>query len=79
MGFMLEFISKYGTAGIVLFGIAVAILLFWNGIDLSNQKGRIEEALRRKNSTYTLNVVSGVMAAASSSFSSISFDTTFKV
>ena len=45
MGFILEFISKYGTVGIVLFGIAVAMLLFWNGVALSNQKGRIEEAL----------------------------------
>lgn len=31
MGFMLEFISKYGTVAIVLFGIAVAALLLWNG------------------------------------------------
>ena len=58
MGFMLEFISKYGTVGIVLFGIVVAGLLLWNGVELSNQKSRIEEALKRKNSTYTLNVVS---------------------
>ena len=61
MGLMLEFISKYGTAGIILFGIVVAILLFWNGIALSNQKGRIEEALKRRNNVYTLNTVSKEM------------------
>jgi len=58
MGLMLEFISKYGTACIVLLGMVIAIFLLWNGIALSNQKGRIEEALGRKNYTYTKNVVS---------------------
>lgn len=58
MGLMLEFISKYGTACIGLFGVVVVGLLLWNGISLSNQKSRIEEALKRKNNMYTLNVVS---------------------
>lgn len=58
MGLMLEFISKYGTAGIILLGVVIAIFLLWNGIALSNQKGRIEEALGRKNYIYTKNVVS---------------------
>ena len=75
MGFMLEFISKYGTVGIVLFGITVAILLFWNGIDLSNQKGRIEEALKRKNSTYTLNAVSKEMEENADEAAAITPDT----
>lgn len=75
MGFMLEFISKYGTVGIVLFGIAVAVLLFWNGIDLSNQKSRIEEALKRKNSTYTLNAVSKEMEENEDEAASITPDT----
>ncbi len=75
MGFMLEFISKYGTAGIVLFGIAVAALLLWNGVDLSNQKSRIEEALKRKNNTYTLNAVSKEMEENEDESASITPDT----
>ena len=75
MGFMLEFISKYGTVGIVLFGIAVAALLLWNGIDLSNQKSRIEEALKRKNNTYTLNAVSKEMEENEDEAAAITPDT----
>ena len=75
MGFILEFISKYGTLGIVLFGIAVAILLFWNGIALSNQKGRIEEALKRKNNIYTLNVISKEIEETADEATAITPDT----
>lgn len=55
MGFMLDFISKYATTGIILFGIVIMILLFWNGISLSNQKSRIKDALERRNQVYTFN------------------------
>lgn len=55
MGFMLDFISKYATAGIVVFGIVIMLLLFWNGITLSNQKSRIKEALERRNHVYKFN------------------------
>lgn len=75
MGFMLEFISKYGTAGIVLFGIVVAALLLWNGVDLSNQKSRIEEALKRKNNTYTLNPDSKEMEENADEAAAITPDT----
>ena len=75
MGLMLEFISKYGTAGIILFGIVVAILLFWNGIALSNPKGRIEEALKRRNHVYTLNTVSKEMEENEDESASITPDT----
>jgi biopolymer transport protein ExbB/TolQ len=75
MGFMLEFISKYGTVGIVLFGIAVVALLLWNGVELSNQKSRIEEALKRKNNTYTLNVVSKEIEENEDESASITPDT----
>lgn len=75
MGLLLEFISKYGTACIILFGIAIAILLLWNGIDLSNQKGRIEEALKRRNSVYTLNPASKEMEENEDESASITPDT----
>ncbi len=75
MGFMLEFISKYGTVGIVLFGIVIAVLLFWNGIALSNQKGRIEEALKRKNNIYTLNAASKEIEENEDEAASITPDT----
>jgi len=52
---MLEFISNYGTAGIILFGIIITALLLWNGSALSNQKGKLEEVLLRKNNIYTFN------------------------
>lgn len=55
MGLVLEFISNYGTACIIIFGLVVAFLLLRNGIALSNQKGRLEDVLKRKNYIYTLN------------------------
>lgn len=52
---ILQFISGYANEGIVVLGMGVMLLLLWNGISLSNHKSRIEEALKRRNSKYTLN------------------------
>ena len=75
MGLMLEFISKYGTAGIIIFGLVIAVLLLQNGITLSNQKGRIEEALKRRNYIYTLNAASREMEESEDESASITPDT----
>jgi biopolymer transport protein ExbB/TolQ len=75
MGLMLEFISKYGTAGIIVFGLIVVVLLLCNGVTLSNQKGRIEEALKRRNNIYTLNAVSKEMEENDDESASITPDT----
>lgn len=75
MGLMLEFISKYGTAGIIIFGLVIAVLLLQNGITLSNQKGRIEEALKRRNYIYTLNAASKEMEESEDERASITPDT----
>jgi len=61
MGLILNLISDYANAGIIIFGIVIAVLLLWNGSALSNQKSRIEEALKRRNNTYTLNAESREM------------------
>lgn len=52
---ILQFISMHANEGIVISGMAVMIFLLWNGICLSNHKSRIEEALKRRNSKYSLN------------------------
>lgn len=75
MGLLLEVISEYGTVGIILFGLAVAVLLLRNGIALSNQKGRIEEALKRRNHVYTLNAASKEMEENEDESASITPDT----
>lgn len=75
MGLMLEFISKYGTAGIIIFGLLVSVLLLCNGVALSNQKSRIEEALKRRNNIYTLNVDSKEMEESEDESASITPDT----
>lgn len=75
MGFLLEFISGYGTACIIIFGLVVAFLLLRNGIALSNQKGRIEEALKRRNYIYTLNADSREMEENEDESASITPDT----
>ena len=75
MGLLLEFISEYGTAGIIIFGLAIAVLLLRNGITLSNQKGRIEEALKRRNYVYTLNASSREMEESEDESASITPDT----
>lgn len=58
---MLGFIAKYGTPAIIILGIAIVVCLLWNGVALSNQKSRIEEALKRRNRVYTLNAESEEM------------------
>ena len=55
MEFLLELISHYAVAGIVLFGVTIAVLLVMNGLALSNQKEKITEALERRNKKYELN------------------------
>jgi len=75
MGFMLDFISKYGTVVIVLFGIVIAVLLLRNGIALSNQKERLEDVLRRRNYIYTLNAESKEMEENEDENASITPDT----
>ena len=52
---MLEFISKYGTAVIILLGIVITALLLWNGSALSNQKSKLKEALLNENNVYSMN------------------------
>lgn len=75
MGFMLNFISNYGTVGIILFGVVVAVLLLRNGIALSNQKERIEEALMRRNYVYKLNAESKEMEENEDESAAITPDT----
>lgn len=53
MNFVLHFIAQYATEVIVVFGMIIAILLFANGLALSNKKSRITEALEQKNKKYT--------------------------
>ncbi len=72
---MLEFISNYGTAGIIVLGIVIAILLLCSGVSLSNQKSRIEEALKRRNHVYTLNAESKEMEESEDESTSITPDT----
>jgi len=72
---MLEFISNYGTAGIIILGIVIAVCLLWNGVALSNQKSRIEEALKRRNYIYTLNAASKEMEESEDESASITPDT----
>jgi len=72
---MLEFISNYGTAGIIILGIVIAVCLLWNGVALSNQKSRIEEALKRRNYIYTLNAESKEMEENEDESASITPDT----
>lgn len=75
MGLMLEFISNYGTGCIIILGLVVAVLLMRNGIALSNEKGRIEDALKRRNYIYTLNAESGEMEENEDESASITPDT----
>jgi len=75
MGVMLGFISNYGTVTIVLFGIVTAVLLLRNGIELSNQKERLEEVLKRRNYIYTLNAESGEMEENEDESASVTPDT----
>ena len=75
MGFMLDIISQYGTAVIIILGLIVAVLLLCNGVALSNQKGRIEEALKRRNYIYTLNAASREMEENEDESASITPDT----
>ena len=72
---MLEFISNYGTAGIIVLGVIIAILLLWSGVALSNQKSRIEEALKRRNYVYPLNAESREMEESEDESASITPDT----
>lgn len=72
---MLEFISNYGTAGIIILGIVIAVCLLWNGVALSNQKSRIEEALKRRNYIYTLNAASKEMEESEDESASVTPDT----
>ena len=53
MNFILHFIAQYATEGIVILGMIIAVLLFANGLALSNKKNRITEALEQKNKKYT--------------------------
>ncbi|MBP3577044.1 MAG: MotA/TolQ/ExbB proton channel family protein [Lachnospiraceae bacterium] len=75
MGLVLEFISNYGTACIIIFGLVVAFLLLRNGIALSNQKGRLEDVLKRKNYIYTLNADSKEMEENEDESATITPDT----
>lgn len=75
MRLMLDFISNYGTACIIIFGLIIAFLLLRNGIALSNQKGRIEEALKRRNYIYTLNAASKEIEENEDESASITPDT----
>lgn len=75
MGLLLEFISEYGTVGIIIFGLVIGGLLLRNGVTLSNQKSRIEEALKRRNYVYTLNAASKEMEETEDESASITPDT----
>ena len=72
---MLNFIADYGTTGIIVLGIVIVICLLWNGVDLSNQKSRIEEALKRRNRVYTLNAESEEMEENEDESAAITPDT----
>lgn len=72
---LLELISKYGTAIIILLGLVVAVFLLANGIALSNQKSTIEMALKRRNNVYTLNTESKEMEESEDESAAITPDT----
>lgn len=55
MKLLLQLIDNYAVEGIVILGVIIAILLLVNGLSLSNQKNKIEEALERRNKKYKLN------------------------
>lgn len=55
MGLLLRLIDNYAVGGIVVLGVVIAILLLVNGLSLSNQKNKIEEALERRNKRYKFN------------------------
>jgi len=75
MELILGFISDYATEGIVLFGLVMVILLFWNGIKLSDERNRIKEALNRRNNIYTLNAASEEMEESEDPNAAITPDT----
>ena len=55
MNYLLQFIDKYAVESIVILGVVIAILLLVNGLSLSNQKNKIQEALERRNRKYKFN------------------------
>lgn len=57
MNVILNFIKNYGTVGIIIFGLFIAIMLIANGIKLSDRKKRIEDALLRKDTKYYIDAV----------------------
>ena len=46
---------------ILLFGIVLTALLFYNGSKLSSHKSRIDEAVSRKNKKWAVNPVDGTV------------------
>lgn len=72
---MLEFISKYGTAVIILLGIVITALLLWNGSALSNQKSKLKEALLNENNVYSMNGDTGEMKTRKDESTTVTPDT----
>ena len=52
MNFILQYIARYATEGIIVSGIIMAILLLANGLALLEKKNKIVEALEQKNKKY---------------------------
>ncbi len=55
MKLLLQFIENYAVEAIVILGVVNAVLLLVNGLSLSNQKNKIEEALERRSKKYKFN------------------------
>ena len=55
MKLLLQFIENYAVEAIVILGVVNAVLLLVNGLSLSNQKNKIEEALERRGKKYKFN------------------------
>lgn len=56
MNILLGIISEYGDIIIIVLGVIVAILLFFNYINLLSQMTRIQELLERRNRKYKKNM-----------------------
>lgn len=56
MSFVVNFISKYGSLLINVFGIAVLVCILCNFFKLSNHKAKIEEVLNRRSSNARINI-----------------------
>lgn len=55
MSWVLEMISKYGVHGITIVGVIMIIFVLKNWIRLSSQKGKIDDAINRKDKKAMIN------------------------